>query len=62
MSVQERAEPAEQLISCRHDFSEAEIEQHWLREAARRAEELDRGVTQRVPADEVRRQAQALLK
>ena len=43
----ERAELAEQL---------------WLREAARRADEIDRGVTQRVPAAEVSRQAQALLK
>ena len=62
LPVQERAELAEQLLSSLDDLSEAEIEQLWLREAARRAEELDRGVTKRVPADEVRRQAQALLK
>ncbi len=30
-------------------------------EAARRAEEMDRGLTKRVAADEVRRQAKALL-
>lgn len=51
----------EQLLSSLDDLSEAEIEQLWLREAARRAEELDRGLAKRVPADEVRRQAQALL-
>lgn len=62
LPVQERAELAEQLLSSLDDLSEAEIEQLWLREGARRAEELDRGLTKRVPADEVRRQAQALLK
>lgn len=62
LPVQERAELAEQLLSCLDDLSEAEIEQLWLREAARRAEELDRGVAKRVPTDEVRRQALAMLK
>ena len=63
LPVQERAGLAEQqLLSGLDDLSEAEIEQLWLREAARRAEVLDRGVAKRVPADEVRRQAQALLK
>ena len=62
LPVQERAELAEQLLSSLEVLSEAEIEQLWLREAARRAEELNQGVARRVPADEVRRQAQALLK
>ena len=62
LPVQERAELAEQLLSSLDVLSEAEIEQLWLREAARRADELDQGVAKRVPADEVRRQAQALLK
>ena len=44
-------------------FSEAaRIEHLWLQEAARRAEEMDRGLTKRVAADEVHRQAQTLLK
>ena len=62
LPVQERAELAEQLLSSLDALSEAEIEQLWLREAARRADELDQGVAKRVPADDVRRQAQALLK
>jgi putative addiction module component (TIGR02574 family) len=62
LPVQERAELAEQLLSSLDALSEAEIEQLWLQEAARRAEEMDRGFTKRVAADEVRRQAQALLK
>lgn len=61
LPVQDRAGLTEQLLSSLDDLSEAEIEQLWLREAARRAEELDRGLAKRVPADEVRRQAQALL-
>jgi putative addiction module component (TIGR02574 family) len=62
LSVQERAELAEQLLSSLDALSEIEIEQLWLQEAARRAVEMDRGLTKRVAADEVRRQAQALLK
>lgn len=62
LPVQERAELAEQLLSSLDALSEVEIAQLWLQEAARRAEEMDRGLTKRVAADEVRRQAQALLK
>lgn len=62
LPVQERAELAELLLSSLDALSEVEIEQLWLQEAARRAEEMDRGLTKRVAADEVRLQAQALLK
>ena len=62
LTVQERAELAEQLLSSLDALSETEIAQLWLQEAARRAEELDQGFAKRVSADEVRRQAQAMLK
>ena len=62
LPVQERAELAEQLLSSLDVLSEAEVEQLWLREAARRADEIDQGLTKLVPADDVRRQAQALLR
>ena len=62
LPVQERAELAEQLLSSLDALSQAEIEQLWIQEAVRRAEEMDRGLAKRVAADEVRRQAQALLK
>lgn len=62
LPVQERAELAEQLLSSLDALSEAEIEQLWLQEAARRADEMDRNLTKRVTAEEVRGQAQALLK
>lgn len=62
LPVQVRAELAEQLLSSLDALSEAEIEQLWLQEAVRRADEMDRGLTQRVTAEEVQRQAQSLLK
>ena len=62
LSVQERAELAAQLLSSLDALSEEEIAQLWLMEAARRGEEIDQGLAKRVPADEVRRQARALLK
>ena len=62
LPVQQRAELAEQLLSSLDALSESEIEQLWLREAARRADEIDRGLAKRIPADEAHRQAQALLR
>ena len=62
LSVQERAELAEQLLSSLDALSEPEMEQLWFQEAARRAAEMDQGLTKRIPADQVRREAQALLK
>ena len=62
LSLQERAALAEQLLSSLDSLSEAEVEQLWLREAARRANELDEGLSHRVSADKVRSQARALLK
>ena len=62
LPVQERAELAEQLLSSLDALSEAEIENLWFQEAARRAAEMDQGLTARIPSDVVRREAQALLK
>jgi putative addiction module component (TIGR02574 family) len=58
----ERAKLAEQLLSSLDDLSETEAESLWFQEAARRAEALDQGLSKRIAADEVRRQAQSLLK
>jgi putative addiction module component (TIGR02574 family) len=62
LPAQERAQLAEQLLSSLDTLSEAEIEQLWFQEAARRASEMDQGLVQRIPAEVVRREAQALLK
>ena len=61
LPVQERAELAERLLPSLDALSEAEIEQLWFQEAVRRAEEIDRVLTKRIAAEEVWRQAQALL-
>ena len=62
LPAQARAALAEQLLSSLDSLSEAEIAQLWLHEAARRAEDIDRGTTKRVSSDEVNAQAKALLK
>ena len=62
LPAQARAALAEQLLSSLDSLSEAEIAQLWLHEAARRAEDIDRGTAKRVSSDEVNAQAKALLK
>ena len=59
---QERAQLAEQLLSSLDVLTETEIEQLWFQEAARRADEMDKGRVQRIPADVVYQEALALLK
>ena len=62
LPAQERAQLAELLLSSLDTLSEAEIEQLWFQEAARRAAEMDQGLVLRIPAEVVRQEAQALLK
>ncbi len=62
LSEEERAELAQKLLLSLEVPSEGEIAEDWLAEAQRRARELDEGIIQPVPADEVRRKAQALLR
>lgn len=62
LSKEERAELAQKLLLSLDTPSEEEIAEDWLMEAQRRARELDEGLVQPVPAEEVRRKAQALLR
>lgn len=62
LPVQQRAELAAQLLSSLDSLSESEIESLWFQEAAHRAAEMDQGLSKRIPAEEVRQQANALLK
>ena len=62
LPAKQRAELAAQLLTSLDVLSEAEIEPLWFQVAAQRAIEMDQGLSRRVPADEVRRQANALLK
>ena len=62
LTARERAELAEQLLASLDALSEDEVAQLWLHEAARRADEIDRGIAKRISAEDVRREAQALLR
>ncbi|WP_456406695.1 addiction module protein [Thiolapillus sp.] len=59
---EDRAELAKKLLLSLDSPSETEIAEDWLVEAKRRAKDLDEGIVQPVPADDVRRKAQALLR
>jgi putative addiction module component (TIGR02574 family) len=57
-----RARLAHELLESLDTLSPEEIDELWLDEAERRLKELDDGRVQLVPAEEVYRKAQALLK
>ena len=59
---EERAELAQKLLLSIDTPSQDEVEAGWLAAAHRRARELDEGIVQPVPAEEVRRKAQTLLR
>ena len=58
----ERAELAQSLLLSLDSPTEHEISEAWLVEVSRRARELDEGLVQPVPAEEVRRKAKSLLR
>jgi putative addiction module component (TIGR02574 family) len=62
LSVEDRAELAQKLLLSLDSPSEEEIAADWLAEAQRRSKDLDDGVVQAIPAEEVRRKAQTLLR
>ena len=62
LSEDERAELAQKLLLSLDVPSQKEIEEDWLIEARRRAKDLDEGIVQPIPAEEVRKKAQALLR
>lgn len=62
LPVEERARLVRQLLESLDTLPSAEVEQLWLEEAARRADQIDRGEVKLVPADEVLAKARALLK
>ncbi|MCY3956247.1 MAG: addiction module protein [Nitrospira sp.] len=62
LSEEERAELAQKLLLSLDVPTMDEIEEDWLIEARRRARELDEGIVQPIPADEVRKKARALLR
>jgi hypothetical protein len=62
LPLSERAALVHKLLLSLENLSEAEHEELWLDEAARRAAEIDRGAVRLVSSEEARRKARALLK
>ena len=62
LNATERASMAHELLNSLESLSEAEIEQLWVEEALRRSAEIDAGIVETIPADEVIAQARARLK
>jgi putative addiction module component (TIGR02574 family) len=62
LPVSARAELAHKLLLSLDVMSESEIEEAWLDEAGRRANEIDQGIVQLIPAEEVSRKAKNLLR
>ena len=61
LSDQERAELASSLIDSLDPTIDADAEQAWQEEIARRLAEIESGKVKTVPWDEVRRKGRALL-
>ncbi len=62
LSEEERAELAQKLLLSLEEPMSGEAEGGWLIEAHRRAKELDEGLVQPIPAEEVKSKARALLR
>ena len=62
LKATDRAAMAHELLNSLETLSEAELEQLWVEEALRRSAEIDAGIVETIPADEVIAQARARLK
>ena len=62
LKATDRASMARELLNSLETLSEAELEQLWVEEALRRSAEIDAGIVETIPADEVLAQARARLK
>jgi Putative addiction module component len=62
LPMSERAALAAQLLASLEDLPDSEVEQLWLAEAARRADEIDRGVVTLSSSQDVAREARALCR
>jgi putative addiction module component (TIGR02574 family) len=62
LPLSERAALAHKLLLSLENLSEAEYDELWADEAARRAAEIESGAVQLVSSEEVSRKARAFLK
>ncbi len=61
LDVKERATLAKWLPDSLDDLSEEEIEALWAEEAEHRLDELEQGLVNEIPAEEVLRRAEAAI-
>lgn len=62
LNAADRASMAHELLNSLESLSEAEVERLWLEEAERRRAEIDAGLVETIPADQVIAEARARLK
>lgn len=62
LNAAERASMAHSLLGSLESLSEAEVEQFWVEEALRRSAEIDAGLVETIPAEQVIAEARARLK
>ena len=62
LPVSERAKLAHSLLLSLENLSDAELQEAWLDEAQRRADEIDQGLVELISSEEVGAKARLLLK
>lgn len=62
LSIERRAYLAEKLLESLDQPSDSEVQQMWLREADRRAQEIDEGRVNLISGEELEQKIQAILK
>ena len=62
LNATDRASMAHELLSSLESLSEAEVEQLWVEEALRRSAEIDTGLVETIPANQVVAEARARLR
>lgn len=62
LSIERRAYLAEKLLESLDQPSESEVQQMWLREADRRAQEIDEERVNLISSEELEQKIQAILK
>jgi len=62
LPVEERARLPHELLESLDTLSPEEQKKLWLQEAARRAEQIDRGEAELIPAEVAAKKARSLLK
>lgn len=62
LSERERAQLVQKLVLSLDTPSDDELKADWLNEAKRRSEELDEGIAQAVPGEDVMKKARTLLR